>query len=188
MIEITANRKARMEKFADIETKYASEIAQLEADGVQVKNKRILGRLLAKADGQVDVVKQLINERKTHHEQRKEYRHKHHNHHHRGKSPRQTTEEGDATGSTCRKRHELSADDHENIKKLRAAGVRGNPKRILEIFHECNESVELTKARTDEKREQRIRCRDERVMVRISHPYSQAIYQIISFHFRNVDS
>lgn len=158
-----------MEKFADIDTKYANEIAQLEADGVEVKNKRILGRLLAKADGQVDVVKQLLNERKIHHEQRKEYRHRHHHHHHRSKSPGKTTEEGNATCSTWRKRRELSADDLENLKRLRAAGVHGNPKRILEIFHECNESIEMTMARTEEAREQRIRNRDERLMVRISH-------------------
>ena len=173
VIEITTRRKERMEKFADTEAKYANQIAQLEADGVEIKNKRILGRLLAKADGQVDVVKQLINERKVHHEQRKEYRHKHHHgHHRRGKSSGNTTEEDGATGSPCRKRRELSADELENLKKLRAAGIRGNPKRILEIFHQCNESVELTKARTEEKREQRIRERDERILVRISHSSS----------------
>ena len=168
MIEITNRRKARTEKFADIDTKYANEIAQLEADGVQVKNKRILARLLAKADGQVDVVKQLLNERQIHREQRKEYRHKHHHHHgHRSKSPGKTTEEGDATGSTCRKRRELSTDDLENLKRLRAAGVHGNPKRILEIFHQCDESIEMTMARTEEAREQRNRNRDERLVVRI---------------------
>jgi hypothetical protein len=172
-----------MEKFADIDTKYANEIAQLEADGVEVKNKRILARLLAKADGQVDVVKQLLNERKIHHEQRKEYRHKHHHHHHRGK----TTEEGDETGSTWRKRRELSTDDLENLKRLRAAGVHGNPKRILEIFHECNESIEMTMARTEEVREQRIRNRDERLLVKIFRPQKNSLYQINSFRFRNVN-
>lgn len=149
-----------MGKVAEFDTKYANEIAQLEADGVEVKNKRVLARLLAKADGQVDVVKQLLNERKTKHEKRREYQHKH-----RGKSPFRTAQEGDEAGPAWRKRRELSADDLDNLKRLRSAGVHGNPKKILEIFHECNESIEITAARTEEAREERIRNRNERISV-----------------------
>lgn len=162
MLEITTRRRERHERMADSDTKYANEIAQLEADGVEVKNKRVLARLLAKSDGQVDVVKQLLTERKVKHEKRREYQHKH-----RGKSPSAKGKHGDEAGATGRKRRELSEDDLENLKRLRSAGVHGNPKKILEIFHECNESIEMTAARTEAVREERIRNRDERIAVSI---------------------
>jgi hypothetical protein len=57
----------------------------------------------------------------------------------------------------------------DNLKRLRSAGVHGNPMKILSIFHECNESIEMTIARTQEVREQRIRNRDERILVSISN-------------------
>ena len=165
MIDIVSRRKEKKEKYAERDTKYASQMAQLEADGVEIKNKRILVRLLERADGQVDVVKQLINERKEKHQQRKEYQHRR-----RGKSPfATTTQEGDQTESSGRKRRELSRDDLDNLKRLRSAGVRGNPMKVLSIFHQCNESIEMTIARAEEERERRIRFRDERKFVRISN-------------------
>jgi len=48
VIEIKSRRSAKKERFGTLDTKYASQIAQLEADGVQIKNKRILTRLLEK--------------------------------------------------------------------------------------------------------------------------------------------
>jgi hypothetical protein len=161
-MEIMTQHKMKKDKFAELDTKYATQIAQLEADGVQVKHKWILARLLEKADGQVDVVKQVLIERKEKHHTRKEHRHKH-----RGKSPFISTQEGNETVSTCRKRREISAEDMENLKRLRSAGAHGNPRKVLALFHECNESVEMTVARTQEEREQRIRQRHERTHVRI---------------------
>jgi hypothetical protein len=181
VIEITTRRKERKEKFAEFDTKYASQIAQLEADGVEVKNKRILARLLAKSDGQVDVVKQRLNERKEKHHQRKEYQHKH-----RGKSSGQTDQEGNASASTWRKRRELSTDDFENLKRLRSAGVHGNPMKILAVFHECNESIEMTVARTEEEREERIRNRHERVLVSIFDIQKGSSTKFFSFQKRTL--
>jgi hypothetical protein len=160
VIEITSRRSAKKEKFGTLDTKYASQIAQLEADGVQIKNKRILARLLEKADGQIDVVKQLINERQEKHLKRKEYQHKH-----RATSPKA----GDETISTWKRRREFSADDLDTLKQLRSAGAHGHPKRVLAAFHECNGSIEMTLARIQTEREERVRHRDERVLVRISN-------------------
>ena len=157
-----SRRREKKEKFSEMNIKYANEIAQLEADGIQIKNKRLLGRLLERADGQVDVVKQLLNERKEKHEQRKEYQRKH-----RNKSPSTTAEGNDQISSMWKKRREISPDDIDNLKRLRLAGVQGPPIRILTIFHECNESIDLTLARTEAERERRTRAQDERLMVRI---------------------
>jgi hypothetical protein len=41
--------------------------------------------------------------------------------------------------------------------------------KVLATFHECNESIEMTVARTQEDREQRVRNRNERFAVRISN-------------------
>ncbi|CAF4652779.1 unnamed protein product, partial [Rotaria socialis] len=64
--------------------------------------------------------------------------------------------------SCCRNRRELSSDDIENLKRLRSAGVHGHPMKILSMYHECNESIELTKARKDHEREMRNQQREER--------------------------
>ena len=135
-----------------METQYASQIAELQASGVEIKNPRILARLLRKADGQVEVVKQLINERGEKHRLRREYREKH----------RSNSAHGKGEESACRKRRDFSVDDLENLKRLRSAGVHGHPARILELFHECNDSIELTIARREEQREERCRDRQER--------------------------
>ncbi|CAF0873215.1 unnamed protein product [Adineta steineri] len=161
VIEINSRRTGRKEKFAELDTKYANQIAQLEAEGLSMKNKRVLARLLEKSNGDVDVAKQLIQERKEKHFRRKEYRCKH-----RSTSPMLTTQDGNETVSKCRKRHDFNSDDHENLAKLRSAGVHGNPRRILAIFHECNESIELTQARIQEERDRRFRHREERVSKR----------------------
>lgn len=154
--EIIARRKENVGKHADMETTYASQLAELRAGGIEIRNPRVLARLLFKADGQVDVVKQLINERQEKHQLRREYRQKH-----RSKS----AHEGDES-SACRKRRDFSVDDMENLKRLRLAGVHGNPKKVLDLFHECNDSIELTIARREEQREERCRNREERCMKR----------------------
>ena len=146
-MKIRTERKARK---AELNQKYSNELAQCEAQGVQMKNQRVLLRLLEKANGDVNQVKQLVEERQEKHRQRKEYRRKHH---HDDASPEK------------KKRRELSTDEMENLKRLRAAGVHGNPHRILAIFHECNESIEMTIARKEEQREQRTLQRDERTKV-----------------------
>ncbi|CAF4247413.1 unnamed protein product, partial [Adineta steineri] len=122
-------------KFAEFDTKYANQIAQLEAEDFPVKNKRILARLLEKSNGDIDVVKQFAQERQEKHLKRKD---------HRSISPTMKTQEDN---ETCRKRHDFNSDDLENLKKLRLAGVHGNPRKVLATFHECNDSIELTQVR-----------------------------------------
>ena len=163
VLEKMKNRSERKGKQAELQLKYASAIGQLEEDGVQMKNKRVLANLLEKANGDVNAVKQLIAERGEKHRQRKEYRHKH-----REENALTTTAEGGEASTTGRKRRALSADDQENLKRLRAAGLHGNPKQILATFHECGESIEMTIARTQEAREDRWRQREERTRVRIA--------------------
>ncbi|CAF3661644.1 unnamed protein product [Rotaria socialis] len=124
----------RREKLAELDTKYASQIAQLAADGIEIKNKRCLAHLLEKADGQVDVVKQLIIKWKDGKGKNREYRHRH-----RNISPSDTTtQETHGVASCWRNRRELSSDDIENLKQLRSAGVHGHPMKILAMYHECN--------------------------------------------------
>ncbi|CAF3930522.1 unnamed protein product [Adineta steineri] len=144
-------------KFAEFDTKYANQIAQLEAEGFSIKNKRVLARLLEKSNGDIDVVKQLVQERQEKHLKRKE---------HRSTSPTTKTQEGN---ETCRKRHDFNSDDLENLKKLRLAGVHGNPRNVLATFHECNDSIELTQARMQEKKHKRCHRREERASVADIH-------------------
>ncbi|CAF1210354.1 unnamed protein product [Adineta steineri] len=144
-------------KFAECDTKYANQIAQLEAEGFPIKNKRILARLLEKSNGDIDVVKQLVQERQEKHLKRKE---------HRSTSPAMATQEDN---ETCRKRHDFSSDDLENLKKLRLAGVHGNPRKVLATFHECNGSIELTQTRMQEKKDKRCHHREERASVADIH-------------------
>lgn len=139
-----------MKKRSERKGKYAEELGQLEADGVQMKNKRRLVRFLEKANGDVNAAKQLIATRQEKHRQRK------------GPDPTITRT------TNSRKAAGLNTDDLENLKRLRIAGLHGNPKRILATFHECHESIEMTIARTEEAREKRCRERGERTAVRIS--------------------
>lgn len=156
------HRRAKKEQLAELHTKYANQIAQLEADGIKIKNKRLALILLEKADGQVDVFKQLLFEKKEKHDRRKEYQTRH-----RSQETSVPTNEAHQKASSGKKRRELSGDDLENLKRLRSAGVHGNPKKILAMFYECNESIELTIARRTEEREQRHRNREEKKLVRI---------------------
>ncbi|CAF1204306.1 unnamed protein product [Rotaria sordida] len=149
VMERMSRRKANKEKFEELNVKYANQITQLETDGIIIKNKKFLLRLLEKTDGQVDVVKQLFNERKG-------YRGKH-----RNETQDTVIQETDETGSTLRKRCKFSDDDINNLKQLRLAGIHGNPMRILSIFHECNESIEMTVARIQEERKQHHQLRDD---------------------------
>ncbi|CAF1577610.1 unnamed protein product [Rotaria sp. Silwood1] len=153
VMERMSRHTAQKEKITELQAKYANQIAQLETDGTITENKRILIHLLEKTDGQVDVVKQRLKERK---ERRREDRDKHHN----------EAQGTDETGSTLRKQQKLSVDDIENLKRLRSAGVNGNPMKVLATFHECNESIEMTVARIQQEREQRHQCRDERKLQR----------------------
>ncbi|CAF4968037.1 unnamed protein product, partial [Rotaria sp. Silwood1] len=136
-------------KLEELNAKYANQIAQVESDGIIIKNKQLLIRLLEKTDGQVDVVKQFLNERK-------EYRDKY-----RNEAQDITTQETDETESTLRKRCKLSIDDIDNLKRLRSAGVHGNSMKVLAIFHKCNESIEMAIVRTQEERQRRLQSRDE---------------------------
>ena len=162
VLEKMTFRQEKKGKMIELEAKYASQLGQLEADGVQVKNKRVLVRLLEKADGDAQLVHRLLAERQEKHHQRKDYRARHRHH-----SPCKTghTGESDETGSTWRKRRELSVDDRDNLKKLRSAGVYGNPARVLALYHQYNESIEMTIAHMQAAREEKSRERDERKSV-----------------------
>lgn len=162
---------------AELHLKYATQLAQCQAEGIEMKNQRVLLRLLDKTNGDVNQVKQLIEERKEKHRRRKEYQRKH-----RGKSTDATTTDPQNDGATKenKKRRELSTDDLENLKRLRAAGVHGDPRRILAIFHQCNESIEMTIARKQQEKEERLRQREERInvsLVQCKEPI---------FHFRSL--
>ncbi|CAF3050851.1 unnamed protein product [Rotaria socialis] len=176
VIEKMSHRREKKEKRAELNTKYASQIAQLEADGIEIKNKRCLAHLLEKADGQVDVAKQLITEWKEKKGKNREYRHRH-----RNISPGGITTQVTGGAASCwRKRRELSSDDIENLKRLRSAGVHGHPMKILAMYHECNESIELTKARKDHEREMRNQQREERSLKRALFAEAQTGYVTIN--------
>jgi len=144
--------KEKKDEIIQLGTKYASQVAQLEADGIKVKNKRFLIQLLEKGNGQVDVVKQLLAEKR---EQK-----------HRVKSSSITIEGCDEKVSSSKKRHEINPADLDHLKQLRSAGVHGNPIKILTVFHECNESIEKTIARLEKEREQREQQTEKREQVK----------------------
>lgn len=112
--------------------------------------------LLDKANGQVDVVKQLLAEKENQ---------KHHE-----KSPAIATNGDDEKISFSKKQHEIDADDLDNLRQLRSAGVHGNPAKILTVFHECNGSIEKTIARLEKEREQREQQSKKREQVNKSYP------------------
>ena len=127
----------------------------MRAENISVKNDFVLARLLEKAQGNTVAVKQLLEERREKQQKRKEYRQKH-----QGR-----LENIEEETNTLKKRRELSTDDMENLKRLRSAGVYGNPQRVLAIFHQCNESIEVTFERMTIERQQRQQQRDERMKV-----------------------
>ncbi|CAF1012722.1 unnamed protein product [Adineta ricciae] len=178
VMEIMTRRAVRKEKFAGLDEKYAEQIAQLKADGVQVKNDKVLARLLERSNGQTDLVKQLIAERQEKHSKRKEYRRKHRSH-----SPMTTTtasagehEEGHHTRPHWRKHHDISDEDLGTVKNLRAAGLHGNPRKLLANFRECGGSIELMQARMAEERDKRSRQREERTRKRTVLAEVQSAY------------
>lgn len=132
MIAKLNEQKMRHKDRAEFQSKYSDEINQLKGEGVEIKNDRVLARLLNKADGDVNFVKQLIDQRKEKHRLRKEYQQRHATY----------KQENSTEQKSCRKRRELSVDDRENLKRLRAAGVHGNPRVLLEILRECDGSIE----------------------------------------------
>jgi membrane-bound lytic murein transglycosylase len=140
--------KEKKDEIIQLATKYASQVAQLEADGIKIKNKRFLIQLLEKSNGQVDVVKQFLAEREE--------------------QKTQVKSSTDEKVASSKKQHEISADDLDNLKRLRSAGIHGNPIKILTAFHECNESIEKTIARLEKEREQREEQSEKRVQVIIT--------------------
>jgi hypothetical protein len=165
-MEIMKQHQEKKEKVNQLNTIYKSQVAQLEADGIKVKNKRYLIQLLEKANGQVDIVKQLLDERN------------------KQKHASATTEEGDEKMSASKRRHEINEDDIENLKRLRSAGVHGNPIKILSVFHACNESIELTIARIEKEREQREQQSGNRLQVK--HTTKKKTCCVILSFFSNV--
>ena len=132
--------KEKKEGQRQLDTKYASQVAQLEADGVNTKKRHLVFKLLEKANGDVEVVKQLLAKKEA--------------------KSSDTTEEG------AKKHHAVDVDDLENLRQLRSAGVHGNPIKILAVFHECGDSIEKTIARLEKDREEREQRSEHRVQVK----------------------
>ncbi|UJR21603.1 hypothetical protein I4U23_024685 [Adineta vaga] len=152
ILEIMTRHKEKKDKIYELDLKYKDQIAQLEADGVKVKNKQYLLQLLDKADGQIDKVKELLAERN-------EQKH----------SINSSSEGGEKKkDASLKKQHSINIDDLDHIKQLRAAGIHGNPVKILAVFHECNDSIELTIARFQKEREEREEQSEKRLQQRIS--------------------
>lgn len=154
VIELMMRHKERKDTILQLTTKYADQVAQLEADGVKIKNKQLLAQLLEKANGQVDVVKQLLAERRQEKKQ--------------AKISSNTTETGDQNASPFKPKAAVDPDDLDNLRQLRQAGAKGNPVKILAVFHQCDRSVEKTIARLQKEREEREQQRDHRVQVKPS--------------------
>lgn len=166
VLEIVSRRNEKRQKVGELSTKYADEIAQLKTDGVAIKNERVLARLLDKGNGDVSTVKQLISEREEKHLRRREYRHKH-----RCRSPK-TAEQGESACGSRWKRHlNYSDEDLDTLKNMRAAGVHGNPKKLLALHRECGGSMDMLRARLAEQRDERSRDRAEHRRV---SPYAYA--------------
>jgi hypothetical protein len=152
----------KKEKHTEFRMKYAKEMAQLEADGIHMKNKWIIAHYFEKANGDPTLVKQWISERQEKHRQRKEYRRRH-------DSSMIKVDQDQNKSSQRGTRHDLTADELEDLKRLRLGGIGGNPKKVLAMFHQCNNSIEMIIARKQEDREQRCRQREERLRVRQCH-------------------
>ena len=93
-----------MDTILQLSTKYPNQIAQLEADGVNIKNKRLLMNLLEKTNGQVDEVKQLLARKAQ-------------------KNASSNMAEGcDEAASSFKPRHAVDVDDLDHLRALRSAG------------------------------------------------------------------
>lgn len=147
VLETMKRHKERKDATRQLTTKYADQVAQLEADGVKIKNKQLLAQLLEKADGQVDVVKQLLAEKRQQKKQEK------------------AVEEGEQTVTSVKPKHAVDPEDLDSLRQLRQAGAHGNPMKILAVFHQCERSVEKTIARLEKDREEREQRIENRVQV-----------------------
>ncbi|CAF0721681.1 unnamed protein product [Adineta ricciae] len=169
--EILLRQRAAKEKQAALNLKYKDQIAKLEADGVKTKNKQHLLKLLEKADGQIDRVKGLLAEKQ----------------HKKSSSDSEDDDDDDKvnekSNDSSKKQYEFVADDLDHIKELRAAGIHGNPAKLLAIFHECNDSIELTVARIQKERQERQQEAEKRVQQRISLAQAHGAY--ININHRN---
>ena len=151
VLETMKRHKERKDAALQLTTKYVDQVAQLEADGVKIKNKQFLAQLLEQANGQVDVVKQLLAEKR---QQKKD-----------GKAPTNSVEEGTQNASPVKPKPAVDPEDLDNLRQLRQAGAHGNPMKILAVFHQCDRSVEKTIARLEKEREEREQRMENRVQV-----------------------
>ncbi|CAF1271321.1 unnamed protein product [Didymodactylos carnosus] len=124
------------------EEQYSEQLKQLKNEGVKLKNKRVIVHLLKEANGEVAMVKKFLLEEQNKNEEKKESPTE--------KKPHAASQEA------------LSANDLADLEKLQNGGVRGNPFKILKIFHECNNSVELTAEKCRQHKEQRKKAQEER--------------------------
>ncbi|CAF1331018.1 unnamed protein product, partial [Didymodactylos carnosus] len=157
--KVREQMKHRLDKKSDfekLEKEYEEQLKQLELDGVHVKNKRFVVRRLKESNGQLDMVKRFLLEKQERGQRKAEKKRDH-------SSPKEGEEQG------CRKERKIrtanmSIENLDHLKQLRAADIHGNPMKILKIFHEeCNDSVELTAEICRQHKEQRKRDQKERL-------------------------
>ncbi|CAF1198388.1 unnamed protein product [Rotaria sp. Silwood1] len=146
---------SRHEKRKELREKYATQLAELSTAGINVNCPCVL-RQLEKNQGDVTKVMERMSRHRAKKEKITELHAKYAN----------QIAQLETDGSTLRKQQKLSVDDIENLKRLRSAGIHGNPMKVLATFHECDESIEMTVARIQQEREQRHQCRDGRKLQR----------------------
>ena len=147
-------RREKKENTQLLHSKYAQQLAQLASRGIELKNNPTILHLLEKSNGQVDLVESLLAEAKTIRDQT---------------SSHSTSMEDDhALEPSFKQQDKLNKDDDDltHLRQLRAAGVHGNPTKILAVFHQCHQSIESTRARLAEQRAQRDRQQENRLEVR----------------------
>ena len=91
-------------------------------------------QLLHDADGQVDIVRQLLID-----------------------ASQQSTMTADVDHSIAMFEEATDTsyyEDIDSLRELRMAGARGNPSKILAVFRQCNRSIEFTIARLEQQQTQ----------------------------------
>lgn len=137
-------RREKKENTQLLQSKYAEQLAQLASRGIEMRNNPTLLQLLEMSNGEIDVVESLIAEENS------------------------TCLKDDTSRMASSEEHsELNGDDNDlsHLKQLRAAGIHGNPMKILAVFHQCHQSIELTRARLAEQRDRRDRLQGNRLEV-----------------------
>ena len=137
-------RREKKENTQLLHNKYAEQLEQLASRGIDLRSNPTLLQFLEKSNGEVDVVESFIAEENS------------------------TRLKGDTSRMADSEEHsDINGDDDDlsHLKQLRAAGIHGNPTKILAMFHQCHQSIELTRARLAEQRDRRDHLQGNRLEV-----------------------